>query len=79
MQLAESITAIKIEHLPDKLILQAKGYIERISKEEMELEEKYNAYFNPHNMKILMESIEQAKNGQIVTKTIAELEAMEND
>jgi len=42
-------------------------------------EEKYNEYFNSHNMKILMESIEQAKNGQIVTKTLAELEAMEND
>ncbi len=42
-------------------------------------EEKYNEYFNPYNMKILMESIEQAKNGQIVTKSLAELEAMEND
>jgi DNA-damage-inducible protein J len=42
-------------------------------------EEKYNEYFNPHNMKILMESIEQAKNGQMVTKTLAELEALEND
>jgi DNA-damage-inducible protein J len=42
-------------------------------------EEKYNAYFNPHNMKILMESIEQAKSGQIITKSLAELEAMAND
>ena len=42
-------------------------------------EEKYAEYFNPYNMKIIMESIEQAKNGQIVTKTLAELEAMEND
>jgi len=42
-------------------------------------EEKYNEYFNPYNMEILMGSIEQAKNGQIVTKTLAELEAMEND
>ena len=42
-------------------------------------EEKYNEYFNSHNMKILMESIEQAKSGQVVTKTLAELEAMEND
>ena len=42
-------------------------------------EEKYNEYFNPHNMKILMESIEQAKNGQVITKSLAELEAMEND
>ena len=42
-------------------------------------EEKYNEYFNPSNMKILLESIEQAKNGQVVAKTLAELEAMEND
>jgi DNA-damage-inducible protein J len=42
-------------------------------------EEKYNEYFNPYNMKILMESIEQAKKGQIITKTLAELEAMESD
>ena len=42
-------------------------------------EEKYNEYFNPYNMKILLESIEQAKNGQVVTKTLAELEAMGND
>ena len=42
-------------------------------------EEKYNEYFNPYNMKILLESIEQAKNGQVVVKTLAELEAMEND
>jgi len=42
-------------------------------------EEKYAEYFNPHNMKILMESIEQAKSGQMVTKTLAELGAMEND
>ena len=41
-------------------------------------EEKYNEYFNPHNMKILEESIEQAKNGQVIIKTLAELEAMEN-
>ena len=42
-------------------------------------EEKYNEYFNPHNIKILLESIEQANNGQVVTKTLAELESMEND
>ena len=42
-------------------------------------EEKYNEYFNPHNMKILMESIEQAKTGKVITKTLSELEAMEND
>ena len=42
-------------------------------------EEKYSEYFNPHNMKILMESIAQAERGKVVTKSLAELEAMEND
>ena len=40
-------------------------------------EEKYNEYFNPYNMKILLESIEQAKNGQVIVKTLAELESMD--
>ena len=42
-------------------------------------DEKYNEYFNSHNMKILLESIEQVKNGQVVTKTLTELEAMADD
>ena len=42
-------------------------------------EEKYNEYFNPYNIRILMESIEQERAGQIVRKSLAELEAMEND
>ena len=71
----------RVENLPEKFILQVKGYLERIEEEILreEAEEKYNEYFNPYNMKILMESMEQAKNGQIITKTIAELEAMESD
>jgi len=40
---------------------------------------RYEEYFNPHNMKILEESIAQAKAGQKVIKTLAELEAMENE
>jgi len=39
----------------------------------------YDDYFNEHNMKRILHSIEQAKAGQVVTKTLAELEAMEND
>ena len=68
----------RVENLPDKFMLQIKEHLKRI-EEEIERERKYDEYFNPHNMKILMESIEQAKNGQIITKTMAELEAMEND
>lgn len=39
-------------------------------------EEKYNEYFNPYNMKILMESIADLKAGKGIVKTMAELEAM---
>ena len=42
-------------------------------------EEKYNEYFNPYNMKILLESIEQAQKGQVVIKTLEELKAVAND
>ena len=42
-------------------------------------EEKYNEYFNPCNMKVLMESIAELKAGKGIIKTIAELEAMENE
>jgi DNA-damage-inducible protein J len=40
-------------------------------------EEKYNEYFNPHNMKILKESIAELNAGKGIVKTLAELEAME--
>ena len=71
----------RVENLPDKFILQVKGYLERIEEEILreEAEEKYNEYFNEHNMKRILHSIEQAKAGKVVTKTLAELEAMEND
>ena len=42
-------------------------------------EEKYNEYFNPYNMKILKESIAELKAGKGIIKTIAELEAIENE
>ena len=42
-------------------------------------EEKYNEYFNPYNMKILEESIAELKSGKVIVKTMAELEAMENE
>ena len=40
---------------------------------------KYDEYFNDHNMGILKKSIEQVKTGNIVKKTMAELEAMEDE
>jgi precorrin-3B methylase len=66
-----------IEGLPDAAILKIQGYVERVSEEEKE--RRYDEYFNEHNMKRLRHSIEQLETGQVVTKTLAELEAMEND
>lgn len=40
---------------------------------------KYDAYFNEYNMKILEESIAQVNAGKVIVKTMAELEAMENE
>ena len=40
-------------------------------------EDRYDEYFNPYNMKILMESISQADRGETISFTLAELEAME--
>ena len=40
-------------------------------------EEKYDEYFNPHNMKRLMESIAQFERGETISFTMAELKAME--
>ena len=42
-------------------------------------EEKYNEYFNEYNMKILAESIAELKAGKGIIKTMAELEAIENE
>jgi len=42
-------------------------------------EEKYKAYFNEYNLKILAESIAELKAGKGIVKTMAELEAMENE
>ena len=67
----------RFAQLPDKFMLEMKEHLERV--EEVLREEKYNEYFNPHNMKYLRHSLEQIKNGQVVTKTLAELEAMENE
>ena len=33
-------------------------------------DEKYNDYFNPHNMKILTESIKQAERGEVISFTM---------
>jgi len=39
--------------------------------------EKYDDYFNEHNIKILTESIAELKAGKGIKKTLSELEAME--
>jgi len=40
---------------------------------------QYDDYFNEYNVKILEESIAELKAGRGIVKTIAELEAMENE
>jgi DNA-damage-inducible protein J len=40
---------------------------------------RYNEYFNLYNMKILEESIAELNSGKVIVKTMAELEAMENE
>jgi len=41
-------------------------------------EEKYNEYFNAHNMMILNESVKQAERNEVITFTIDELKSMES-
>ena len=48
-------------------------------KIKQETNKKYDEYFNPKNIEILKESIAQAKRGELISFTMAELEAMEND
>jgi len=68
----------RLEHLPEKFRFQMRGYLERV-EEEVLREEKYNEYFNPHNMEVLEKSIADLKAGKGIVKTMAELEAMENE
>ena len=46
-------------------------------KARTEAEEKYIEYFNPHNMRILTESLSQIERGETISFTLAELQAME--
>jgi len=46
---------------------------------EVKAVSKYDEYFNEYNMKILEESMAQARAGQIIVKTMEELEALENE
>ncbi|MCL2512268.1 MAG: type II toxin-antitoxin system RelB/DinJ family antitoxin [Oscillospiraceae bacterium] len=46
---------------------------------QIKAKNKYDEYFNEYNMKILEESIAQANAGNVIVKTMAELEAMENE
>jgi len=41
-------------------------------------DEKYDEYFNPHNMKVLEESFAQAEHGEMIWFTMDELLAMED-
>jgi DNA-damage-inducible protein J len=41
--------------------------------------DKYDEYFTTENVQRILESIAQAERGEVVIKTLAELEEMEND
>ena len=41
-------------------------------------EEKYNEYFTPQTVKGILRSVQQVERGEMITFSIAELEAMEN-
>lgn len=45
---------------------------------ELKATSKYDEYFNAYNMKILEESVAQAERGEVITFSMAELEAMES-
>jgi len=47
-------------------------------KIKTEAEEKYDEYFNPYNMKVLMESLSQIERRETLSLTLDELQAMEN-
>ena len=75
------------EALFDKLGLSISGAINVFFRQaireqaipfQIKAANKYEEYFNPYNMRILEESIAQAKAGQVVVKTMAELETMGN-
>jgi len=46
---------------------------------EVKAVSKYDEYFNEHNMERLRHSIAQAEAGEVIVKTMAELEAMANE
>ena len=42
-------------------------------------DEKYSEYFTPENVQRILQSIAQVEKGEVVVKTLEELEAMENE
>jgi len=46
---------------------------------KIQREDRDALYFNPYNIKILKESMNQLENGQVIIKTMNELEEMAND
>ena len=55
-------------------------FAKKVSREHrIPFEVSADPFYSADNMKYLLESIEQLKSGRVVTKTMAELEAMENE
>ena len=58
------------------VILSMKAY-EDLCRDKT-AEEKYDEYFTPQTVNSILRSIEQAERGEVITFTVAELEAMED-
>lgn len=55
-------------------------YIKKVSREnKIPFEISYEPFYSESNMNYLNQSIEQLKQGKVIVKTMAELEAMENE
>lgn len=68
----------RFEKLPERDRGKMLGYLERLEEASRE-EKSYDEYFNPQNVAILKESIADLKAGKGIVKTMAELEAMEDE
>lgn len=55
-------------------------FAKKVSREKrIPFEISADPFYSESNMNYLRESMEQFKNGHVITKTMAELEAMENE
>ena len=55
-------------------------FVKKMTREKrIPFEVSYDPFFEEHNVQAIQRSMEQLANGKTVTKTMAELEALENE